>query len=129
MSHTNLFFNNSNGMLLDVNNGIFKYNVDTQTMELVTALRNRERKVLLCLLDNENKLVSREYLLAQAWPGRIVSDNTISVAMHNLRKVLMHIDTKAYSLITVRNAGFIFSSERAGLKPVASLDMLLESLR
>ncbi|MNF66985.1 hypothetical protein D3C84_487880 [compost metagenome] len=129
MANKNLFFHPAKKMLLDINKGIFRYDVDSDSMEFVLHMRKRERQALACLLVHENMPVSRNLLAVQAWAGRIVSDNAISVSIHILRKALVTIDPHCRCLVTVRNSGYIFSPAQSGLIAVESLDFLLDSLR
>jgi hypothetical protein len=72
--------------------------------------------------------VTREYLLLKAWRGRIVSDNSLSVTLCQLRRILMKIDPDGRCLETVRNIGVAFLPAQAGLTPADSLAFLLAGL-
>ncbi|MNQ63716.1 transcriptional regulator [compost metagenome] len=128
MQYAALYYNVANGMLLDIDRGVFKYDSDSHTMMLIRRIRKRERKTLACLLTYKNMLTTKGGLLSQVWEGRIVSDHAITVAIHDVRKILMTIDPDCRCLETVRKAGYVFSPEKSELAPVASIDCLLDSL-
>lgn len=123
------YYHGASGMLLDVNEGVFKYDASTYTMILVKPLRRREQRVLTCLSSHENQLVTNSKLLAQGWMGRIVGKQSLNVAIYNLRKVLQMIDPDGHSLTTVRGVGVAFSPQCAGMAPISSLGYLLTCLR
>lgn len=62
--------------------------------------------VLLCLLANRERVVSKEEILALVWPGLVVEENNLSVQVSTLRKVL---GQKA--IATVAGRGYRFSLE------------------
>jgi DNA-binding winged helix-turn-helix (wHTH) protein len=51
-------------------------------------IEKRLMRVLIVLVNSPDKGVSKEQLLAEVWAGKIVSDETISVAISRLRKAL-----------------------------------------
>lgn len=109
-------------MLLDLDVGVLECDINARVMVLVEPIRQRERRVLACLLANKRTLVTRKYLLFQAWQGRIVSDNSLSVALYQLRKILMRIDPDCRCFETIRNIGVVFLPERSELVPIESLE-------
>lgn len=63
-----------------------------------------EYQLLLCLLQNKGKIVTREMLLQRVWDdnGNYVNDNTLTVTMKRLREKLGRPDC----LRTVRSVGY-----------------------
>ena len=63
-----------------------------------------EYQLLLCLLQNKGKIVTREKLLEEIWDcsGNFVNDNTLTVTMKRLRKKLH----QPIYLKTVRSIGY-----------------------
>ena len=63
-----------------------------------------EYKILLLLMENKGKTVTRRQLLEQVWDssGNYVNDNTLTVAMKRLREKLQH----PFCLKTVRSFGY-----------------------
>jgi len=67
----------------------------------------REVKALELLLDNENDIVSKLMLMDLVWGEQIVTENSLAVAMFNLRKLLKKYDEKNhYTLVNVSGYGY-----------------------
>ncbi len=68
---------------LDKSNGSLKYNDEK------IELTKNEYRILLCLLENKGKIVSREKLMERLWETDcFVDDNTLTVNINRLRKKL-----------------------------------------
>jgi TolB-like protein/DNA-binding winged helix-turn-helix (wHTH) protein/Tfp pilus assembly protein PilF len=52
------------------------------------ALQRKPYQVLLCLLENRHRMVSREELLERFWDGKEVYDQSLSKAVGSIRKAL-----------------------------------------
>ena len=89
--------------------------VDTSTHELHSsgssvAIEPKVFDVLVYLLENNDRVVSKDELVEAIWEGRFISDAAISSAMSALRKAL-NDDGKDQKLIkTARGRGFRFIS-------------------
>lgn len=72
-------------------------------------LTNLEYKILLLLLHNENKIVTREELLNKVWDidGNFVNDNTLSVYIKRLRTKISEKDKPLIK--TIRGIGYILN--------------------
>lgn len=71
----------------------------------------RAVELLLHLLRNRGRVVSKEELLAALWPGVAVQDRIVNQAIYNARKLLGD-DTRAPRFIaTLRGRGFRFVAE------------------
>jgi DNA-binding response OmpR family regulator len=72
-------------------------------------LTNLEYKILLLLLNNVNKIVTREELLDKIWDidGNFVNDNTLSVYIKRLRTKISEKDKPLIK--TVRGIGYILN--------------------
>ena len=71
----------------------------------------RAVELLLHLLRNRDRVVSKEELLAGLWPGVAVQDRVVNQAIYNARKLLGD-DTRAPRFIaTLRGRGFRFVAE------------------
>lgn len=68
------------------------------------SLSAAEYQVLLCLMRNKGRIVTREKLLEQVWDvnGNYVNDNTLTVTVKRLRDKL----PKPASVKTVRSVGY-----------------------
>lgn len=74
--------------------------------------------LILLLLDNREKVVTRDEIIARVWKGRIVSDAAISSRIKTARRVLGD-DGKAQSLIrTVHRRGIRLVGEVTAGEPV-----------
>ncbi len=76
--------------------------VSCQGKEL--ALSAAEYQLLLCLMQNKGRTVTREKILEQVWDvnGNYVNDNTLTVTMKRLRDKLCQPEC----LKTVRSVGY-----------------------
>jgi len=75
--------------------------------------------LLLHLVRNRPRVVSREELLAALWPGITVSDQALWSAVRDLRRALGDTDTAARVIETVRGSGFRFAARPAKAAPAA----------
>ncbi len=72
-----------NGVFLNTDDGSFVYN------DKKTELTKNEYKILLCLMENKGKIVSREKLMEKLWEtDSFVDENTLTVNVNRLRKKL-----------------------------------------
>ena len=88
--------------------------VDTEGMTVLcggkeVTVSQAEYQLLLILLQNKGKTVTRERLLAQIWDtnGNYVNDNTLTVTMKRLREKLGHPSC----LKTIRSFGYRMEEE------------------
>ncbi|EGY0001333.1 winged helix-turn-helix transcriptional regulator, partial [Listeria monocytogenes] len=81
--------------------------VDTETFEVISAgetieLTKKEFDILVLLIKNQKKVITREMILSQAWDfAAIVDTSIINTHMKNLRKKL-HTE----KIQTIRGAGY-----------------------
>ena len=75
-----------------------------QAYEKEVAVSQSEYQLLLLLLENKGKTVTRRQLLEQIWDnsGNYVNDNTLTVTMKRLREKLNH----PLCLKTIRSFGY-----------------------
>ena len=68
------------------------------------TLSRPEYQILLLLMENKGKTVTRRQLLEQVWDssGNYVNDNTLTVTMKRLREKLQH----PLCLKTIRSFGY-----------------------
>ena len=72
-----------NGAMLNTAEGVLIYN------DKKLDLTKNEYKILLCLMENKRKVVSRERLMKRLWESDcFVDDNTLTVNINRLRKKL-----------------------------------------
>lgn len=89
------------------------YSVDTHTVELTNggtavAVEPLVFKLLVYLIRHRDKSVSRDELLEALWPGKVVSDATISNAVKLARQAVGDNGTSQAVIRTVRGHGFRF---------------------
>jgi non-specific serine/threonine protein kinase len=70
------------------------------------VIKPRAFDVLVALVERHGRLVTKEHLLAQVWPGVIVEENAVHTQISTLRKVL-----GADAIATVSGAGYRFALE------------------
>lgn len=67
----------------------------------------REIKTLELLLEHENDVVSKIMLMDLVWGTQVVTENSLAVAMFNLRKLLKKYDDRNhYKLVNVSGYGY-----------------------
>ena len=90
-----------NGALLNINEGTLTFN--RQKIELT----KNEYKILLTLMENKNKIVSRDMLMSKLWETDIfIDENTLSVNVARLRKKLENIGLLNF-IITRKGLGYM----------------------
>lgn len=88
------------------------------------ALGSRGAALLRALLEAEGAVVSKEVLIARAWPAAIVEENNLPVQIRALRRVLGRRDNDDSDWVTtVARAGYRLVRDRApeGLPAIAVL--------
>ena len=80
-------------------------------------LDHSSHEVLRCLLEQSGRVVSKDHLLQAGWPGRVVSENSLTKAIGRLRQALE--DPEGELLCTVHGYGYRLASIAQRL-PVAS---------
>lgn len=108
--------NKDRSIVVDLINGTFTFLhfAGTQQQQII-KMGSREAAVLRYLVSNSGYLVSKDEILGSVWHGRIVCENTVSVALSNIRKLLRRVDQDCRCLVTVAKAGYIFYPYRSGL--------------
>lgn len=105
--------------------GFDGHELDTDRGELrrgaeVVPVEPQVFALLLYLIENRERLVSKDDLVAHVWGGRIVSDSAISSRIKSARQAIGD-DGKAQRLIrTLNRTGFRFVGEVAGSAGVAA---------
>ena len=100
-------------------NGIFRFGegfqVDAAARtlrredELVT-LNRRSFDVLLYLVQNPGRVVSRDELLKRVWPDTLVDENSLTQSISSLRRALEEKPGDNSYIITVPGRGYQFAS-------------------
>jgi TolB-like protein len=90
-----------------------EFELDTERLEFwangeVRALEPQVFDVLLHLIGNADRVVSRDELIEAVWSGRIVSDATISARINAVRKAVGDSGARQDLIKTVPRRGFRF---------------------
>lgn len=72
---------------------------------LIGHLNQNELAIIKCLVEREGEAVSREALLAVGWPGRIVVQNSVNMAIKNIRNILLKVSNEAF-IVTLPREGY-----------------------
>ena len=86
--------------------------LDTRRRELwrdgePAALRPKVFALLVLLIEERDRVVGREMLFERIWPGRFVSDATLSSCVKELRKALGDTGATRRCIRTVRSCIFL----------------------
>jgi class 3 adenylate cyclase len=87
--------------------------LDTDRRELdrageVLVLRPKVFQVLTYLIEHRDRVISKEELLEQCWPGRVVSEATLSTCMKHVRVALGDSGSEQKCIKTLHGHGFHF---------------------
>ncbi len=81
------------------------------------VLGERAFSLLLCLIEQGDRVVTKDEVMKFVWPGLVVEENNLSVQVSALRKFL-----GAQALVTVRGRGYRFALDVSqGMSPVPAL--------
>ncbi len=92
------------------------YALDTESLELtksgeIVEIEPQVFSLLVCLVKNRDRVVSKDELIEQVWDGRIVSDSSLNTRINTLRKAVGD-DGKTQAVIkTFPRRGFRFVAE------------------
>lgn len=81
-------------------------------------LDHSSHEVLRCLLENSGRVVGKDRLLHVGWPGRVVSENSLTKAIGRLRQALS--DPRGELLCTVHGYGYRIASIATRIAPAAT---------
>jgi TolB-like protein/Flp pilus assembly protein TadD len=80
---------------------------------------SRAIDVLRVLLERPGDLLSRDEIMAAAWPGTVVEDNNLNVQISTLRRVLDQDRTQGGCIQTVPRRGYRFTAAVTRVEPDA----------
>jgi TolB-like protein len=89
------------------------FEIDTDKVELrghgrVLPIEPRPYALLLLLVENRERLVTKDEIIEKIWDGRFISEAAISTAVRTLRQVLEDDGSAQKYVRTVRGRGFRF---------------------
>jgi DNA-binding winged helix-turn-helix (wHTH) protein len=94
------------------------YELDTALFALrregqTVGLRPKAYQLLLYLLENRERVVSKQALCDAVWPGRFISDGTLESTILAVRRALGDKPDSPHFIQTVRTHGYRFVAEVA----------------
>jgi len=72
----------------------------------LVALGGRAFDVLLALLEADERMVTKDELMARVWPGLVIEENNIQVQVSALRKALREHSSEQDWILTVPGRGY-----------------------
>src|SRR5690606_34077201 len=92
------------------------FELDTARVELRTGGETRplERQVfavLTLLVENSDRMVSKDELVEKVWEGRVVSESAIASRIKSARKALRDDGKSQRFIRTIHGRGFRFAAE------------------
>lgn len=101
------------------------FEIDTNKVELrrnglVLPIEPRPYALLLLLVENRERLVSKQEIIEKIWDGRFISEAAISTAVRTLRQVLDDNGHEQKYVRTVRGRGFRFIAQVTMRSPAAT---------
>ena len=89
-------------LCIDIKNGIVTLNGH------VVELKPMEYKLLLFLVQNKNRKISKEEIFLKVWGDSITGDNTLNVHIRHLREKLEDDPKNPKYILTVWGMGYMF---------------------
>ena len=109
--------------------GFGPFELDTAKVELrsggrVCSVEPQVFALLALLVDNRDRLVSKDEIIEKVWDGRVVSDSAVASRIKSARKVLGDDGKSQHFIKTIHRQGFRFVADakvaRAGIAAEAS---------
>src|ERR1700730_706930 len=88
--------------------GLFRR--DERGVFVPVVIGSRALDVLGVLIEGDGDLVSKDGIMAAAWPGTVVEDNNLTVQISALRRILDHGLPKGSCIQTVAGRGYRFAA-------------------
>lgn len=85
------------------------------SLNKVVTLSPSECLLLKHLMDNCSQTLGREFLLTHCWPGRIVTNSSLNVAIKNVRSALKEVGSDC-KVITVQKEGYCFVAPESSVE-------------
>jgi len=107
--------------------------LDVEQLKLEKAgqrvhLEPQQRELLLLLIQNRQRVLSKEEILATVWRDRVVTDNAMSRSVYELRKALGDDSDQQSIIRTVRGHGYQFVADIEESSPAGSGSALAPAL-
>ena len=109
----------SKKMTINVTDG-YVYYYDAKNTPRVMKLGRREASILRYFIEHENEVISKEELLEYAWTESVVCENSVVVAISNLRQLFRKVDKSCACIKTISGQGYIFVASLSGFSEIIS---------
>lgn len=108
-----------NSLMIDLDSGLVTEYLTSQSQSPANHLMGRnELKLIRFLFTNKGRPISRDELMSQIWKGRFVGDNTLSVTVSKVRRLLERVDCSE-DIKTISCYGYMFDPAHGKYKNVA----------
>lgn len=97
-------------LAFDIHSGSIYWN-----SKLISRLSKSEGLIFIEMLEKINEFNSKDDLLNQGWPDRVVSPNSLVVAIKNIRKALQVTNT-SFNIETIHRKGYILHGDNSCFK-------------
>ncbi|QLK43837.1 winged helix family transcriptional regulator [Vibrio owensii] len=74
-------------------------------------LNRSEYNLLLVFCDSHGEVIDKQTLIERGWPGRVVGDNSLAVAIMKLRKKLNSLE-QGFEINNLPGEGYVFINAR-----------------
>ena len=94
--------------------GAYRLNVKQRELRrdgVLLGLRPKAFDMLTMLIEQRNRIVSKDELLDQIWPNRYICETTLSACLKELRKVLGDSGSRQSIIKTIPRKGFRFVAD------------------
>ena len=95
------------GVIIDLEFGVVRVLMNDFVYRTI-KMGKRERELLLLLARKRGSLISKDDMLTNVWKNSVVGENTVVVALSNIRKMLKKADEECLCLITISGKGYVF---------------------
>jgi len=108
---------------LDSQTGVLSRDISSITNEN-KRLDHTPLALLLCLFKYSGQDVTKDMMLAEVWPNKVVSEDVLSVAISQIRKVLEDNARKPQYIKTIPGVGYRLIAEVEEVEPVKKITVV-----
>jgi two-component system response regulator RegX3 len=76
------------------------------------TLKSMEYKLLTYLVENKNRVVSKDEIFRKVWEDYITGDNTLNVHIRRLREKIEENPNEPRYITTVWGTGYVFEADK-----------------
>jgi pimeloyl-ACP methyl ester carboxylesterase len=81
------------------------------------TVRPQVFELLVYLIENRDRVVTRDELLENLWPGKVVTDSALGVQLKNVRKAVKDTGASQHVIKTIHGRGYQFIADVVESKP------------